>query len=174
MNEALETKNKDKKKLGENSTLIELITGIVLFGILSQIVATVIIIMKHSRFLYYSIGIWAGIAMAIGCALHMNYSISKVLDFGEADAIKLNKKYSLIRYFSLCIIFAVIMIFDFISPLTAFLGIMGLKIGAYLNPFIHKAFIRLGLEEPDPEPKSLEELEKEAAQQAEKVEESGS
>ena len=57
------------------------------------------------------------------------------------------------------------MIFDFISPLTAFLGIMGLKIGAYLNPFIHKAFIGLGLEEPDPEPKSLEELEKEAAQQ---------
>jgi hypothetical protein len=51
---------------------------------------------------------------------------------------------------------------------------MGLKIGAYLNPFIHKAFIRLGLEEPDPEPKSLEELEKEAAQQAEKVEESSS
>ena len=95
MNEALETKNKDKKKLGENSTLIELITGIVLFGILSQIGAALIIIMKHSRFLYYSIGTWAGVAMAIGCALHMNYSISKALDFGEADAIKLNKKYSL-------------------------------------------------------------------------------
>ena len=43
MNEALETKN--KKKLGENSTLIELITGIVIFGILSQIGAAVIIIM---------------------------------------------------------------------------------------------------------------------------------
>ena len=67
MNEALETKNKDKKKLGENSTLIELITGIVLFGIMSQIGATVVIIIKHSRFLYYSLGIWAGVAMAIGC-----------------------------------------------------------------------------------------------------------
>ena len=56
---------------------------------------------------------------------------------------------ALIRYFATAGLLYLILISGFANPLAAFSGIMGLKIGAYLQPSIHRFTIR---KYPDPEP----------------------
>ncbi|HJA30141.1 MAG TPA: hypothetical protein H9956_00605 [Candidatus Eisenbergiella pullicola] len=51
---------------------------------------------------------------------------------------------SAIRYGLFVLVFAFITATDFASPLTAFLGVMGLKIAAYLQPVIHKLVTKKG------------------------------
>ena len=139
-----------------SDALGELLCGILFFGILCQI--GLIIFLKGSGG-YYSTGLWIGILLAMGMALHMTWSLDKALDYAPSDAIKKMRSYSLLRYAAVLIILGLMMIFDPASPLTAFLGLMGLKVGAYIQPFTHKAAIRLGLKPPDPEAKPLEEVE---------------
>lgn len=114
-------------------TLLELMTGNLLFGLLCQIVIIVI----GKRIGYYSLGLWIGTLAACGLAAHMNHTIAKALLSGE-DAPKVNKQGSLLRYAMVLILLGILMCFDFANPLTAFLGIMGLKIGAYMQPLVHR------------------------------------
>lgn len=146
-----------------SDALGELLCGILFFGIICQI--GLIIFLSGSGG-YYSTGLWIGILLAMGMALHMTWSLDKALDFSPSDAIKKMRAYSLLRYAAVLIILGLLMIFDKASPLTAFLGLMGLKIGAYIQPFTHKLAIRLGIKPPDPEARPLEEIEKETPHQS--------
>ncbi len=146
-----------------SDALGELLCGILFFGIICQIG---LIIFLSGRGGYYSVGLWIGILLAMGMALHMTWSLDKALDFSPSDAIKKMRAYSLLRYAAVLIILGLLMIFDKASPLTAFLGLMGLKIGAYIQPFTHKLAIRLGIKPPDPEARPLEEIEKETPHQS--------
>ncbi|MBR4760917.1 MAG: hypothetical protein IK078_12330 [Lachnospiraceae bacterium] len=146
-----------------SDALGELLCGILFFGILCQI--GLIIFLSGSGG-YYSTGLWIGILLAMGMALHMTWSLDKALDYAPSDAIKKMRSYSLLRYAAVLIILGLMMIFDPASPLTAFLGLMGLKVGAYIQPFTHKAAIRLGLKPPDPEAKPLEEIEGQTPEKA--------
>ncbi|MGN0347302.1 MAG: hypothetical protein ACI4DU_08450 [Lachnospiraceae bacterium] len=115
-------------------TLLELMTGNLIFGLLCQIV----IILIGKKVGYYSLGLWIGSIAACGLAVHMNHTIAKAILSGEEDAPKVNKQGSLLRYAMVLILLGVLMCFDFANPLTAFLGIMGLKIGAYMQPLVHR------------------------------------
>ena len=48
------------------------------------------------------------------------------------------RKHAFIRYAVIVAVFAVVMLTGAANPLAAFLGIMGLKAAAYMQPFIHK------------------------------------
>lgn len=132
-------------------TVIEMSIGIILFALVSQIVA----LFASKRIIYYGVGIWLGAVLAILCAIHMYHTFDRAFDFDEKNAIKIARNGALLRYFVLCVIFAAIMIFDIFSPLTTFLGLMGLKAGAYLQPLTHKTLIRMGKIEPDPIPEPM-------------------
>lgn len=125
-----------KEKILSNETLLEMWLGTVLFGVVCQ--AGLVWFIKDK--LGYSLGLWLGIVAALLTILHLSVSLDKALDLGEGGAKKHMVTQNLVRYFVLIIFLVVLMITDFANPLAAFLGLMGVKAGAYLQPVLHKVF----------------------------------
>lgn len=121
-----------------NDALPDLIIGILIFGILAEIIP----IWFLERKLYYTIGLLLGLIAAIFSAWHMAYNINQAVDFDESAAMKKLQMGSALRYGVLLIVLGVLMIFNFASPIAAFIGMISLKVSAYLAPFTHKLFRR--------------------------------
>lgn len=141
-------KTKVHATIARYRTLSDLILGVVIFGIMAQVFLAVCCKLFWGRMAYYSIGLWLGTGVAVFLALHMYRSISIAVDFDSETATKLMRKGTYIRYLAIIIILAGFMIIDIVSPLTVFLGIMGLKAGAYSQPFVHKLLDPIVGEEP--------------------------
>ena len=124
-----------KERIQNNETLLEMWVGTVLFGAVCQV--SVVWFLKDKA--GYSIGLWLGIIAALITILHLSVTLDKALDLGEGGAKKHMVIQNLVRYFVLTIFLVVLMITDFANPLAAFLGLMGVKAGAYLQPLLHKA-----------------------------------
>ncbi|MCR5418677.1 MAG: hypothetical protein K6E84_07160 [Lachnospiraceae bacterium] len=124
-----------------SDVLDELLCGILLCGVVCQIG----LILFGKGALYHSAGLWIGIVLALIGAFHMTWSLDKALDLGAEGAVKKMRTYALLRYGVVLIVLGVMMILNFANPLTVFLGLIELKVAAYLQPFIHKAAIKLGL-----------------------------
>lgn len=122
-----------------NMILIEMWTGSVLFGVLCQI--SIVWFVKDKA--GFSIGLWFGVLAALLTILHLSISLDKALDLGEAGAKKHMVIQNLVRYFVLIVFLSLLMITDFANPLAAFLGLMSVKAGAYLQPFVHMAYSRI-------------------------------
>lgn len=123
-----------KEKILSNETLLEMWLGTVLFGAVCQLGLVWFLKDKWG----YSIGLWLGIAASLLTILHLSVSLEKALDLGEGGAKKHMVTQNLVRYFVLIIFLVVLMITDFANPLAAFLGLMGVKAGAYLQPVLHR------------------------------------
>lgn len=118
----------------KSNTLLELSIGIIFWGILSQLTLVWFVADKAG----YSIGLWIGAALALLAGGHMWWALDKALDFAEDTASKMIMKHSIIRYLVIVIVLAAVMISGFANPLAAFLGLMGLKVSAYIQPFTYK------------------------------------
>ena len=117
----------------KNSTLKELLIGIGLVGILIQILC----LFYCNNYLYYSIGLWAGILIAVGMVVHMQRSIEDGLDLMGDAGVKYMKKAYFMRPALAAIAIAVVLYFDWGNPLTLLLGIMTLKVSVFLQPWVH-------------------------------------
>ena len=122
-----------------SETLLELFVGIAAAGILFQV--TLVWFVKD-RF-SYSVGLWIGILLAVFLAWHMWKGIDSALELGEAGAQKTMRTQSLIRYVVVILVLGVLMCTEAANPLSAFLGVMTLKVAAYLQPVTHKAISKL-------------------------------
>ena len=129
-------RNNEMKNL--NETLKELFIGIFFYGIIIEITGLCLVRQKG----YFSIGLWFGILLALAAAFHMWRSLDIGMDLGES-AGKYVISRNLIRYGVIVIAFGALCITDLGNPLAAFAGIMGLKAGAYLQPFTHKIMTKL-------------------------------
>lgn len=127
-----------KGKNSINETLKELLIGILVYGILIE--AVFIWLVKEK--LYFTCGLWVGVLLAALAAFHMWKSLNTGVDLGE-KASKYMISQNLVRYGVIVIAFGVLCIWDFGNPIAAFAGIMGLKAGAYLQPFTHKLRLKL-------------------------------
>lgn len=114
--------------------VIELLFFIIVYGILLELVVLLVV----SEKLFYSVGLAAGIILAIGMCIHMQISIDEAMDRGEAGAQKYISKAYAIRSTVVFLVVAIIYYFKIGSIISAFIGIMGLKVAAYLQPFTHK------------------------------------
>ena len=124
-----------------DETLKELLTGISLFEILAVLVG----IWFVDSPVKYVLGVLAGAVLAILAAIHMYWSIRKNLEVNMDNARAANAysvKSSMVRYGVILIVFLFFCLTDIAYPLAVFLGIMGLKAGAYLQPFTHKYLFR--------------------------------
>lgn len=123
-----------------NEGLPGLIAGILLYGIVIQFTGIWFIEDKAA----YSIGLWYGIAIAIGMAIHMAYVIYDAVTFdGEYRAkIRVTAK-AIIRYLAVVILFGILSYFNLGNLFTAFIGVMGLKVSAYLQPLLNMAVDKL-------------------------------
>ena len=111
-------------------------TGILVFGVFCQI--SVVWFVKDKP--AYSIGLWLGILASLLTVLHLSLTLDKALDLGESGAKKHMVVQNLIRYFVLIVFLGLLMITDFANPLAAFLGLMGVKAGAYMQPLVNSVF----------------------------------
>lgn len=143
-----------EKLKSRNRTVLELQSGIVLFGAVCQLTAMWFV----PNMLKFTIGLWLGIAVAMAAGLHMWGSLKKAFDGFEGDVTKKITQAGIIRYVVIVICFAAVAVSDVGEPIAMFVGIMALKIGAYVQPFTHKFYNKI-FGESDPVPMSLEEYE---------------
>ena len=138
------TSIRKKKDMGKNwknkidATLFDLCLGIFLYGIVCQVV-----ILCVSRQPQYSIGLWIGVILGILGSIHMWWSLNRGLDMASKDAMKTVGTNSIVRYLVLVVIMALLMVSNFANPLLAFLGYMGMKVSAYMQPIIRKISFKL-------------------------------
>ncbi len=123
-----------------NEALPELLFGILLYGIVIQVAG----VWFAEDKLRYSSGLWIGILTAMGMAYHIARMIAETIDCVDAHKarIQITAK-GILRYAAVVIVFTVTMYFDLGNLITLFLGVMGLKISAYLQPSLHKVLIRV-------------------------------
>lgn len=127
-----------KKLKSINESLPALLLGIIIYGVICQIV----FIWFVSNRLYFSIGLWVGIMAAIGMAYHMAWTLSIAVDIGQKGAESMIRKHSLLRYGLIVLLLVVLLITNRANLLATFLGIMGLKVSAYIQPLTYKIMTR--------------------------------
>ncbi len=120
-----------RKKI--NPTLFDLCLGIFIWGILCQIVILIV-----WRIPAYSIGLWIGVVLGIAGAIHMWWTLDRSLDMVSKGTTKTVGAQSILRYAVLVVVMALLAVSGFANPLFAFLGYMGMKAAAYMQPFTRK------------------------------------
>ena len=120
-----------KKKI--DPTLFDLCLGIFLYGLIFQAVLLFV-----SRRVSYSLGLWIGVVLAIAGSVHMWWSLNRGMDQAAKQAAKTIGTNNLIRYLVLVVVMFVLIYTDFANPIFMFCGYMGMKISAYLNPWLRK------------------------------------
>lgn len=125
-------------KIKIDRTLSELCAGIVLWGLVCQLIGIFPLTDKSS----FSIGLWYGVLTGVLAGIHMWWSLDRALDCTQDTAVKRMTKHNILRYVIIVAAMGLIMVSGFASPLSAFLGLMGLKISAYIQPVTHKLFSR--------------------------------
>ncbi len=118
----------------KNSTLKELLIGIVIVGILTQLVC----LLLFDDALYQAVGLWVGIGIAAGMAIHMQRSIEDGLDLMGENGVKHMQKASATRMLVACVVMAVVLYKGWGNPITLLIGVMALKLAAYMQPLVHR------------------------------------
>ncbi len=122
----------------DNTVLKDMIIIMLLYGIIAQIVCLII----PGDHLRMTAGLWIGVAAGVFMVIHMKNSLDEALDYGEQEAQKYMQKSYAIRYLAVVVIFMAACWLQIANVLTLFVGIMSLKLAAYLQPFMHKLFAK--------------------------------
>ena len=123
-----------------NDALPGLVLGIVIYGIVVELVGVWFVEDK----LRYSTGLLIGIVVAIGLAINIAQVIRDAVEVYGADGAR-NRLIikSVLRYLVVVVVFFVMMKFHLGNLVTAFIGVLGLKVSAYLQPFAHKVILKI-------------------------------
>lgn len=122
-----------------NPALPQLIVGIILYGIVIQLTGMWFVNDKQA----YTLGLWIGIALAIGMAINMAIVILDAVDGMAATGRAVRTGFwSVLRYVVVVGVFVAAWYFELANPLIMFLGLMGLKVSAYLQPMFNKIISR--------------------------------
>ncbi len=116
--------------------LPEMITGIVL---VNGILAIPVAIFLEDR-LFNLMGLLYGVIVAIAMTVHMWTSVERALELSESEARKYMVKNYMIRT---CIAVGVVIFVAMLgigNYLLTLIGILSLKVAAYIQPFTHKIF----------------------------------
>ena len=123
-----------------NDALPELVLGIIVYGIVVEAAGIWFVADK----LRYTTGLCIGIALACGMAVNMAVVLQDAVDiYGESRAQAKIVVKSVLRYVVVVVVFFAMMKWNFGNLITAFIGVLGLKVSAYLQPFTHKAIRKL-------------------------------
>ena len=94
--------------------------------------------------LRFTSGLLIGLALACGLAINMAVVIYDAVDgYGQSHAQAKIIAKSVLRYLIVVIVFFVMMKWNLGNLFSAFIGVLGLKVSAYLWPFAHKVITGL-------------------------------
>lgn len=124
---------KEFKRL--NEALPGLLLGILLYGGLIEVIGVWFVSDK----LRYTSGLIIGISCAIGMAIHLAVILEETVRTKNASPRMIQMK-SVLRYLVVVAVFFVMMWLNLGNLITAFIGVLGLKVSAYAQPLLHKIF----------------------------------
>ena len=138
-----------------NRALVELWIGILVTGLLCQFIG----MWFAGNKVLYSVALWIGIVLGLITVVHMYRTLDRALDLG-AEAQKVVTSANLVRYGCIVVVFMIVLLTKALNPLITFMGLMSVKVAAYLQPFTHKLCNKVFHEvDPIPEPMPVEEIE---------------
>ena len=135
-----------------NRTLLEMWTGILVLGVICQVVGAFLV--KDQ--IYYAKSLWFGILLAVASTIHMYRTLDRALDLDEKRAAMAIFRGYVIRYAVLVVLLSICMVTRVLNPLIVFMAYMSLKVTALMQPFTHK-FYNMLFHETDPVPMPLDE-----------------
>ncbi len=118
----------------QNEALIDLILGILIFGMLVMLVGLFI---APDR-LAFVLGVMLGTASSVVRAVHMAVTLERQLDYGEKDARAYAVRNYMIRYFILIAVLLLSVALGTAGMAGAIIGIFLMKPAAVLSPQIHR------------------------------------
>lgn len=116
-----------------NESLLGLVVGILIYGVLVEIIGVWFVADK----IRYTSGLFIGIACAIGMGIHLAIIIEESVRIGEGHEKTLAIK-SVLRYIVVCIVLFLMMLLNLGNLYTAIAGMLGLKVSAYAQPMLNK------------------------------------
>lgn len=123
-----------------NDALPGLVLGIIVYGIVVELTGVWFVTDK----LRYTTGLAIGIGLAVGMAVNMAVVLQDAVDtYGESGAQRRIVAKSVLRYLVVVIVFLVMMKWNLGNLFTAFIGVFGLKVSAYMQPVAHKFMSKL-------------------------------
>lgn len=119
----------------EQQTLWDLYIGIGVLGILAAVMGTLIVEDK----LHFVLGVVYGMVIAVVLVTHMYYGLQKLLYYDEESASKQGQKMAAIRMWIMLTAVMLAMYFgEHLHLAGVILGILTLKVSAYVQPFVHR------------------------------------
>ncbi len=116
-----------------------LIAGIIVYGVILQFAG----VWFADDKIRYSTGLWFGIAVAVGMAVNLAIVIFDSINFEDAKQAKRRVILkSTLRYAIVVALFFIVGFFRLGNLVTAFLGVMGLKVSAYMQPLASKMYYK--------------------------------
>ena len=117
-----------------NKTLREMLVGITIVGITAEVLC----LLFSKDVLFNCIGLAIGIAGAFFMVIHMAITIEDAVLLDEKGAIAYSRKMTCIRYAVICALVVATGVLKLGSPVMCVIGVLMLKFGAYLQPFVHR------------------------------------
>ena len=133
-------------KIKIDRTVLSLWLGMVLFGILAEVVGVILVQEK----LAFSIGLWLGIFLQFGITWMMQRDCERTVEMSEEQAEKYIRGRSFLRSLFWFLVMAAAININVISCIGVFFGLFALKVAALLSPVVFRYFICVG-SEPDSE-----------------------
>lgn len=117
-----------------NVTVIDLFIGILIYGIIFEILGILLVKGKGT----YTLGLLFGIIVALGLVVHMYVTLDKALDMDQVRASRYMVKNSLLRALVMLVAVGIGLYLEQVSFVAILIGIIGLKISAFLQPFTNQ------------------------------------
>lgn len=118
---------------GAVETLVDLWIGLIVYFIVFEIIGLIFVENRLS----YTIGLLVGCGVGAFMAWHMFDSIDAALDMPEEDAVKYMRKRSIFRWLVMLGVAFIGVKITIISVPAVLIGILGLKIAAFCQPYIN-------------------------------------
>ncbi|MCR4781722.1 MAG: hypothetical protein K5851_03080 [Lachnospiraceae bacterium] len=119
-----------------NEGLPALIGGMVVYSILVEVVG----IWFTDDKVQFTVGLLIGSACGIWMAINIASVLLDTVQLGANPKMVAAK--AALRYIIIATVLVLMMVFHIGSLISAFLGVFGLKISAYAQPFIHKFILK--------------------------------
>lgn len=125
-----------------NPMLIDLISGCAIYGIVGEIIImTAVAALYDGAVGKIALGFLIGVMLMIVMAVHMYFGVDASLSMGEGGAQKHYFKMFVIRILVVLVVLAVVLATGFCDAISVIIGMMSLKVSAYLQPFTHKFLV---------------------------------
>ena len=132
-----------------NPTMVELIIGILVFGIIGTVLLMGLYIASvpvekffDDSILQIILGYIFGIIFSVFFIIHMTFSVENALEMGEHGALKHTRITYIVRMVALVIVYAIMLILGIGNVFSLLFGLLSLKLSAYLQPITHRVIHR--------------------------------